>query len=159
MQNTILKGAVIPAGEGKTFNLLGHAITTVFTKQTTEGHYYVFEVVTPPGFGLPPHIHEHEDELIHVLEGELEIILGDEKILAKAGDHILFPRQVVHAFQNPGSKAAKAVFTVVPGGNFEDFFNKLAALPPGPPDMPKIIAIFAEYGMEIILPQAVQVES
>lgn len=144
---------VIPWGQGRQFNLLGHAITAIFTKQTTDGNYYVFEVITPPGLGLPPHIHKHEEELIYVVEGEFEILLGTEKFIAKAGDNVFFPKHIPHAFQNAGSKAAKAIFTVVPGGNFEDFFNKLAALPPGPPDMKRIIEIFAEHGMEVLLPE------
>lgn len=153
MQTKQLSGGVVHNGEGRNFNLLGHSITTVFSKQTTEGAYYVFEVVTPPGLGLPPHVHDREDELIYVVEGELEIMLGGEKFIAKAGDNVFLPKHVAHAFQNAGSKAARAIFTVVPGGNFEEFFDELAALPPGEPDMKKIIEIFSRYGMEILLPE------
>lgn len=153
MHTKQLAGGLIPQGQGRNFNLLGHSITAVFTEQATDGAYYVFQVVTPPGLGLPLHVHEREDELIYVIEGEFEIFLGDKKFLAKAGDHIFFPRGVAHAFQNAGSKAATAVFTVSPGASFEVFFDKLAALPPGPPDMQKIIGIFAEHGMEVLLPR------
>jgi quercetin dioxygenase-like cupin family protein len=153
MQALTTTGGVIRHGEGKQFNLLGHAITTSFTKHTTEGNYYVFEVITPPGLGLPPHVHEWEDELIYMVEGELEIMLGDQQFVVRPGDHVFFPRYVPHAFQNAGSKASKAIFTVVPGGSFDDFFDKLAALPPGEPDMARVIEIFAEHGMRILLPQ------
>ena len=152
MQTQQLSGGVVHHGQGKNFNLLGHSITTVLNQQTTDGAYYVFEVVTPPGLGLPPHVHEREDELIYMVEGEFEILLGEKSFIAKAGDTIFFPRGVAHAFQNASSKAATAIFTVAPGASFEAFFDKLAALPFGPPDLQKIVEIFAEYGMEVLIP-------
>ncbi|GAB3554137.1 cupin domain-containing protein [Spirosoma fluminis] len=139
MQSLTTTGGVVRQGEGKQFNVLGHAITALFTQHTTEGNYYVFELITPPGLSLPPHVHEREDELIYVLEGELEVMIGDQQFVAQAGDRIFFPRFVPHGFQNAGS--------------FEAFFEKLAALPPGEPDMARITQIFAEHGMTILLPQ------
>lgn len=143
--------AVIPAGQGKKINVLGHSVTVVLSKKETEGNYYVFEVVTPPGLGIPPHVHDREDELIYVLEGEYGIMLGDEQLVARTGDEIFFPRHIPHAFQNIGSKAGRTLWTVVPGGNFEAFFEKLGALPAGEPDLRVVAQIFAEYGMEILV--------
>jgi quercetin dioxygenase-like cupin family protein len=154
MQTNQLPGGITYHGTGNNFNLLGHSITTVFSKGATGGAYYVFEVVTPPGLGLPMHVHDLEDELIYVVEGEFEILLGEDQFVANAGDSIFFPRGVQHAFRNASSKAATAIFTVSPGASFEVFFEKLAALPPGPPDMQRIIDIFAQHGMEVLLPQA-----
>ena len=152
MQTTNQKATVIVAGQGKKFNVLGHSITNVLAKQNTDGNYYVFEVVTPPGYGIPPHVHDREDELIYVVEGEFGIMLGDKQFSAKAGDEIFFPRHIPHAFQNTGSKAGKTLWTIVPGGNFEEFFEKLGALPAGEPDLKVVAEIFAAYGMKILIP-------
>jgi len=152
MTNVNLKGAVVPSGEGKKFNVLGHAITSPITAQTTGGKYYVFEMLTPPGFGVPPHVHEREDELIYIVAGEFEIILEDEKFSAHTGDHVFFPRHVAHAFQNVGSKPGKAIFTISPGANFEEFFEEMCVLPAGEPDLQKVTEIFAKYGMEVLIP-------
>src|SRR6185436_10926233 len=145
MKNANQKAAVVAAGQGKKFNVLGHSITAVLAKRNTDGNYYVFECITPPGHGIPPHVHEHEDELIYVVEGEFGIMLGDQQFIAKAGDEIYFPKHIPHAFQNTGSKAGKTLWTVVPGGNFEEFFDKLSALPPGEPDLKIVAGIFAEF--------------
>jgi len=145
------QAAVIAAGQGKQFNVLGHSVTLKISRQETGGNYYVFELITPPGLGIPPHVHDREDEFIFVEEGEFEIMLGDKSYAAKAGDEIFFPRHIPHAFQNTGSKAGKTLWTVIPGGNFEAFFEKLSALPVGPPDLQKVAEIFAEYGMEILM--------
>ena len=152
MQTTNQKATVATNGQGRKFNVLGHSITNVLAKQNTDGNYYVFEVVTPPGHGIPPHVHDSEDELIYVLEGEFGIMLGDKQFQAKSGDEIYFPRHIPHAFQNTGSKAGKTLWTVVPGGNFEEFFEKLGALQAGEPDLKIVAEIFAAYGMKILIP-------
>ncbi len=153
MQTTSPKAKVATTALGKKFNVLGHAITAILAKQDTGGNYYVFEVVTPPGMGIPPHVHEHEDELIYIVEGEFEILLDDNTYQAKAGDELFFPRHTPHGFQNTGSRAGKTIWTVVPGGNFEEFFDKLGELPQGEPDLQLVAEIFAAYGMRILVPE------
>ena len=152
MENLNQKAAIVAAKEGKKLNVLGHSVTVKLSKKETAGYHYVFEVITPPGHGIPPHVHDREDELIHVLEGEFGIRLGDKQLTAGPGDEIFFPRHIPHAFQNIGSKAGRTLWTVVPGGNFEEFFEKLGALPSGEPDLAVVAGIFAEYGMQILIP-------
>ena len=150
MKTNQLLGGIVHHGEGNNFNLLGHSITTVFSKQKTDGEYYVFQVVTPRGLGLPKHVHELEDELIYMIEGAFEIELGDRTFTAKAGDSVFFPRGIAHAFKNASSTPTTAIFTVSPGASFELFFNKLAAMPPEPPEMDEVVKIFGEHGMTIL---------
>jgi quercetin dioxygenase-like cupin family protein len=129
--------------------VLGHTATVQLARQHSAGHYYVFSLITPPGHGIPPHVHDREDEMIHVVEGTFLITLGGRQYRAGPGDQVFFPRLVAHAFQNIGSSAGRTVWTVVPGGNFEDFFEQLAGLPPGPPDPQRVGAIFAAFGMTL----------
>lgn len=151
MQTTNAKATVVAAGQGKKLNVMGHSVTVILSKQETEGNQYVFEVVTPPGHGIPPHVHDREDELIYVVEGEYAILVGDKQFTAKAGDEIYFPKHIPHAFQNTGSKAGKTLWTVIPGGNFEDFFEELAALPAGEPNLQVVAQVFSKYGMEVLV--------
>ena len=151
MQTTKSKATVVAAGNGKRLNVLGHSITVKLSRQETEGNQYVFECITPPGHGIPPHVHDREDELIYVQEGEFSILLGDRQFTAKTGDEIFFPKHIPHAFQNIGSRAGKTLWTVVPGGNFEEFFEQLAALPAGEPDLRKVSEIFSVYGMDLLI--------
>lgn len=156
MESTNATAKVAKAGVGRKLNVMGHSVTITLTRSETEGNYYLFELVTPPGLGIPPHVHDREDEIIHVVDGKFMIILGEEQRVAEAGDVIFFPRHIPHAFQNIGDTPGTTLWTVVPGGNFEDFFEELAALPADrEPDIPKVIEIFARYGMEVLLPQGV----
>ena len=42
------------------------------------------------------HVHENHDELVYIIEGEGEFILGDTTKRAKPGDLLYFPKGVVH---------------------------------------------------------------
>src|SRR6202008_4849698 len=99
MQTTDQVATVGKTATSRKFNVLGNSITELVTRKETTGNYYVFEVVTPPGHGIPPHVHDREDELIYVTEGEYGVMLDGEQFHAKAGDEIFFPRHIPHAFQ------------------------------------------------------------
>lgn len=156
MANTMSsrQACVVVASDGLRFDVLGHAITVKLAGAETTGESYCFEVVTPAGHGIPPHVHEREDEVIYVLEGEYGILLGEQRYTASAGATLYFPRRIPHAFQNIGATPGKTLWLVTPGTSFEAFFNELSALPAGPPDLARVAAIFATYGMQILPPAA-----
>jgi hypothetical protein len=74
-------------------------------------------------------------------------MFGDKNFIATKDDEIYFPRHLPHAFQNIGSEAGKTLWTVIPGSNFEEFFDKLSALPVGAPDLQRVRQLFVRYGM------------
>lgn len=61
------------------------------SEHMTFGHYE-FE----PGAQIHEHAHEQE-EVWHVLEGELEVTIGDETQRAVAGCVAIIPKQTTHA--------------------------------------------------------------
>lgn len=142
---------VVPATEGRRLLVLGNEIEIKLGTSETAGLAFVFECVTPPGTGVPPHVHQHEDEIIRIIEGEYEMFLDGKTYKATDGAVINFPRSIVHAFRNSGNRPGRALFMVTPGENFEKFFEELSALPPSvPPDMAKIADIFNRYGLPIV---------
>jgi uncharacterized cupin superfamily protein len=59
----------------------------------------------PPGMRLAPrHYHMLEEEHALVLEGQLTLLLGEERHEMKAGDYVCFPagQKVGHSFMNSG---------------------------------------------------------
>ena len=52
----------------------------------TGGKYCLLEVGLAPGMSVPRHTHTREDEAYFVLAGELEVIVGHEVFVLKAGD-------------------------------------------------------------------------
>ena len=90
--------------------------------------------------------------MIYVVEGEFAVWLAGETYRATAGATFHFPRHTPHGFQNVGNTPGKTLWNVVPGANFEPFFDELGALPPGPPDLAKVAAIFGKYDIQILPP-------
>ncbi len=140
--------------------VLGNEITVKLASPETGGDFHVFEAVTPPGVGVPPHVHQHEDEIIQVIDGEFEIFLDGKTHKATQGAVINFPRFISHGFSNIGKKPGQAIFTVIPGTNFEKFFEELSALPGDrPPDMVRVAEIFKCYDIEILAQPSVSSEA
>jgi quercetin dioxygenase-like cupin family protein len=151
MKTNDLMQVVVQPGVGKRLNILGHTATIKLHRRETEGHYYVVEIITPSGVGIPPHVHDREDEMVYIIEGEFMITLGNENFNAGPGTEIFFPRNIPHAFQNIGRSQGKTLWTIVPGGNFEDFFEELNMLSGGSQDMGMVIEIFGNYGIHILI--------
>jgi quercetin dioxygenase-like cupin family protein len=143
---------VVPAGEGKLLSVLGEIITCKVTSGETHGAYAVVEEVTPPQGGPPLHIHQYEDEMLYILDGECEVQCGDQTFKATKGSLAILPRKIPHGFRNVGTTPSKILVTITPGG-FERFFEEVSRLPTDrPPDMEKIMAVAQKYHLELLPP-------
>jgi mannose-6-phosphate isomerase-like protein (cupin superfamily) len=145
-------GYFLPSREGKAVGAIGLDITTKTDGSSTRGAYSLFEYAIPAGVnGPPPHVHTREDESFICLAGQLEVMLGGETFELNHGDYLLLPRDVVHTFRNPYEQEARVVSVVSPAG-LERYYQVLSEMPPGPRDMGKMVAIMAEFGIELRLP-------
>jgi quercetin dioxygenase-like cupin family protein/DNA-binding XRE family transcriptional regulator len=59
-------------------------------------------------------IHHVGEELGYVLEGELELTLGDQSYSLKAGDSFYFPSTEPHSYRNPGDTVARILWVNTP---------------------------------------------
>ena len=146
---TALPAKVVKAGKGANVNVLGSQITYKLTGADTYGLLTVIEDYNVPGVGIPPHVHSREDEIFRVLEGEVEFMLGEEKMVLRAGDMAFAPRNVPHAWTVVGDQSARTVMIANPSG-IERMFDELGQLPAGPPDLAKVAAICGRYGIEFV---------
>ena len=69
--------------------------------------------VLEPGAGAPLHSHKDVDEIFIVLEGTLDLRLGDERRLVEADHTIAIPAGVPHAFTAVGPRPVR-MFTFMP---------------------------------------------
>ena len=86
----------------------------------TGGAYCLLEVSLAPGIGVPRHTHTREDETYYVTSGELEVIVGDQAFVLKAGDTLMAPRDIPHELRNSGNTANHYLLVFSPPG-FEEF--------------------------------------
>lgn len=141
--NTILK-----ADEGKRITILGNQITIKVSGENTNGAYSMAVYTAAPGYAGPP-LHRHDfDEFFYVLEGEIVLDMGEERIRATAGDSVFVPGGAPHTFSNPGTKPATFQFVLNPAG-FEKFFEEVAERfeAAGGPDMSILAELNRKYGV------------
>jgi quercetin dioxygenase-like cupin family protein len=145
------QATVIPAAKGRSLNVLGHVVNVMLGSAETRGDTFVFETITPPGLAVPVHLHEHEDEYGYLVEGVFEFYLDGRTFEAQAGAVLYCPRHTSHGFRNIGSTAGRMIWLSTPGAAVERFFDELGALPAdAPPDMEKVLAIFAKYEIQVL---------
>ncbi len=149
-------------GEGEARWFLGILATIKASTKTTSGRVAVIEHLAPQGSGSPLHIHHREDEWFYVIDGELTLWVGGKVIVAPAGSFVFGPRGIPHTF-TVTSAEARFLLVTEPAG-FEGFLRALSepatalTLPPAsvqPPDPERMMAVAAEYGLEIIGPPGI----
>ena len=143
------KPKIVKENEGNKLNVLGDNQNIKLRGEDTNGQYTLIEQNNEPGIGIPPHVHENEDEVFQVLEGRVEMSVGDKMTLLNAGDIIFCPKGVPHSWKVVGEEKARAMLSIFPAG-LEGMFEELAELPAGPPDMEKVTAICGKYNLKFV---------
>ena len=154
------KPIVRTPGQGRTVAVVGDVYRFLATGDDTNGRYSVWEAVVPPGGGPPPHVHSREEEGFFVLQGEVTVHVGDERVVATAGMFVNMPVGTPHSFKNESSAPAKMLISIAPAGLEELFFEigvpvaqgATTAAPPTKDEIEKMLAVAPKYGIEIRLP-------
>jgi quercetin dioxygenase-like cupin family protein len=97
------------------------------TAKDTLGAYAFAESTVQPQTGPEPHRHSREDEAFYVLDGQLEIRVGERVMVAAPGAFVSAPRGIPHTFKNVGTTPAKVLVILAPAG-LEKFFEEREAL-------------------------------
>lgn len=74
------------------------------------------EVVFDPGRGVEPHFHKRHSDSFYVLEGEVELHVGDHVVHGTPGTYVLAPPNVVHWFRNVSDAPVRMLNLHTPGG-------------------------------------------
>ena len=128
------------------------------TAEDTGGLLTIVEVTEPPGAEAPLHVHHREDEGFWILEGNVTLYVGDEKIEASAGDFAWGPRDIPHRY-TVGPNGCRMLFICTPAG-FEGLVRDMSvpaetrALPPASdeePDMEMVATVAQKYGAELLV--------
>ena len=105
----------------------GNQIAFLADAEETGGALGAIEFTAPHAFaGPPPHVHRGFHDVVVVLEGTIDVRLGDEAYTAGPGAFVHAPPGVAHTFSNPSDEPLRFLNLYVPGG-FERFFRERAA--------------------------------
>jgi quercetin dioxygenase-like cupin family protein len=76
----------------------GNLIANLATERDTGGAFEFVVTKVKKGTEPPPHAHEREHEMSYVLEGVIDVYVGDESFRAIAGECVLLPKRKAPAF-------------------------------------------------------------
>jgi quercetin dioxygenase-like cupin family protein len=147
-----------PTGPGAIW-MLNTLMVERATTADTAGAYSILEQWTTADGNPPPHVHTHEDEAFLVVDGEIEVTVGDTTTVVPAGGFAFAPRGVPHTYAVREGTAHLLVIAT-PGG-IEQFFRDLGEpagaleLPePAAPDVGTVVTTAARHGITILPPPA-----
>jgi len=104
----------------------------------------VIEHWMPWGETPPLHVHHREDEVFHLLEGEMRFQIGQREVHASAGQTLVAPKGIPHSFRVE-SVAGAHCLTITRGDDFETMLRQTsrvadrAELPAATAPSPEII--------------------
>lgn len=146
MGTVMQQPVAVQPGSGHKLPTLG--VTHLLTSAQTGGAYYLCEAIFGPESGSPLHVHHHEDEVIYVLEGALDVRLDNDELHIPVGGVVHLPKKFPHALYNPLQTPLKIMVHAIPGG-LEGYFDEVeAALQNDSLDQELHTTISAKYGLE-----------
>src|SRR5215472_17080700 len=88
----------------------------LITGDNSNGSIAAFEVIVPAAQRLaaPAHSHDHYDETIYGISGELAWTVDGKEIDVGTGQALCIPRGAVHRFDNNGKRDAVALCVITP---------------------------------------------
>jgi mannose-6-phosphate isomerase-like protein (cupin superfamily) len=137
-------------------------VTVRVARGETSDGISVLESLAPHGDSPPLHVHHTEDEVFHVIAGELRFRRDDQDLRLASVETLLAPKGVPHTYRVESQQARW--LTVTSHGEFERLvrsFSRPAArsglpAPSGPPTPEQADALAAaclEHGIELVGPR------
>ena len=138
--------------EAEVLRAYGDQVTILLGPAETGGAFTMFETITQPGGGPPPHYHLNEDECFYVVEGKAEFFKDGAWTEVPVGSAVYIPKGAVHTFRNAGTTPLRQVIRTSPSG-FEKFFAASAVefAKPGGPNMESLMTIAASHGIHFVM--------
>ena len=127
--------------------------------EQTGGAFSLTDNLARRGNASPVHIHDHEEETLVVLDGDLRVILGDDEHAAGPGTVAVLPKGIRHAYVV--TSATARFLTLHNPGGFERFAAEVGepaqalTLPPEPAvpaDLAALTETAARHGITILAP-------
>lgn len=139
-------------GGGTPLGSSGRARLKVLTSPPGETGYAMIEALHPPRQPkVRDHVHARHDEAFVVMAGAYEVRLGDQIVVAKAGDYVFVPRGTPHTYRNATNAPARVVNVMSPADGV-GLLTELGALAGQPVDDETLAQIHARHAASMVEP-------
>src|ERR1043166_3157723 len=95
----------------------GQAARVLLNGDQSGGVVSVFHLTLDPGYHAPHHHQPNEEEFFFVIQGEVELTIGNETRIAGPGSFGFAPRCCTHAFKAVGTAPAQMLTWNIPAGH------------------------------------------
>src|SRR4051812_25302083 len=103
------------AAEAETTNDPSSVMTLFADSEHTGGRLTSYRSTFAEGaVGAPAHLHTEASELFFVIDGSLQVLVGEEIIVLDAGDSLVVPPHTPHAFAAAPGRTADVLFVFTP---------------------------------------------
>ncbi|MFM0075916.1 cupin domain-containing protein [Paraburkholderia sediminicola] len=148
------------------YTFLGVRMRVLLSSLQTGGQFSMIEGIMPPGGDGGLHVHHREDESMFIVEGELEVTIGDTVRILQAGSSCFTPRGVPQRLRNRGTVPMRGIVVTTPGG-FDEFITTAgmpldeaaaaretqpSAPPPSTEQLAGLLRLAETYGITILIP-------
>jgi len=144
------KVRILGPKEGEPVNVLGADM--LIKSDGHPRHVFVADHPVPPGYGVPFHVHDAEDETFYVLEGEVTFECDEGVAHVGPGGYVHLPRGCRHSFRNETTVPARMLAIGTPGGGLHGLMRGLdhaSKEARGMPSLQTVGAVAAANGIRL----------
>ena len=127
----------------------GMALRVVVGAEATGGRLAICHVTGPPGSSTPVHRHEHEDEVLHVVSGEVGVWQQGARVTVGEGSSLLLRRGSPHRLTVSGDAPAEFLLAFLPGGVEDAIVSASSPDPVTSLDPDDVAALLAPAGVSV----------
>jgi quercetin dioxygenase-like cupin family protein len=117
------RGFVLGPDDGDAYWWLGTLTINKVHGRSTAGGLDVVEHRVAPGYAPPRHVHQGQDEIFYIVDGEFAVECAGQTWDATPGSLVFLPRDVPHGFA-VGDRPGRALLFNAPAG-FADLITDL----------------------------------
>ncbi|HEY6980078.1 cupin domain-containing protein [Reyranella sp.] len=139
-----------PDRRARTLNVVGTEVTVLAANTVTRSFGITLQR-GDEGTGPPPHSHDW-DEAFYVLGGEIRFLCDGQAHVCSPGTLVHVPRGTVHGFRYGKGGGQMLEITGENARAAEMFAAVDQAIPPGPPDIARLLQVFEQNGVTIAAP-------
>lgn len=140
---------VTPDQRQPALKVVGTEVTVLASNAATQSYGITLQQ-GDEGTGPPLHSHDW-DEAFYVLKGAVHFVCDGKAHACSAGTLVHIPRGTVHAFSY-GSGGGQMLEITGAGALAAQMFTAVdQAIPPGPPDVPKLLDVLARNGVTVAM--------
>jgi quercetin dioxygenase-like cupin family protein len=137
---------VKPDDRRAALNVLGTKVTVLVSESDSKVQQITLQSGVE-GMGPPPHSHDW-DESFYVTQGQIQFTCAGQTTMCFAGTFVHVPAGTVHAFSY-GPGGGEMLEITGAGSKAVQMFSALdREIPPGPPDVQKVLQVAGEYGVK-----------